>query len=162
MTVPLYVGSPLGDCPSLCCSRTAPKDNEEEGRYASRFDRWFWESSKSCLLLLVALPSLINTLAQLLAWRSLLCCLWRGDEGTWHRVISSAQHGWPDLWHCIYCFVSAMRSLYGRRKYAHTHTHTHTHIHNTSVILTLLMYDFQLIVYFSPVFVTFQRASKTQ
>ena len=41
-------------------------------------------------------------------------------------VISSAQHRWPDLWHCI--FVSVRRSLYGGRKYTHTRTRTRTHI----------------------------------
>ena len=69
-------------------------------------------SFKSYLLLLVAPSGLIDTLAQSLAWRSLLWLSKRGDEGTWHKVISSAQHRWPDLWHYIYCFVS-VRSLYG-------------------------------------------------
>ena len=59
-TVHLYVGSPLSDCPSLCCGRTAPKVSEEEGSYASRFYRWFLEIYKSCLLLLVTLPGLID------------------------------------------------------------------------------------------------------
>ena len=54
--------------PPLCYGRTAPEVSEEEGSYASRFYRWFLESSKSCLLLLVALPGLIDTLAQLLAY----------------------------------------------------------------------------------------------
>ena len=45
----------------------APEVSEEEGSYASRFCCWFLESSKNCLLLLVAPPSLIDTLAQLLA-----------------------------------------------------------------------------------------------
>ena len=67
MTVRLYVGSPFSDCPPLCCGRTAAEVSEEEGSYASRFYRWFLESSKSCLLLLVALPGLIDTLAQFLA-----------------------------------------------------------------------------------------------
>ena len=71
----------------------------------------------------MALPGLIDTLAQLLAWRSCYGSLWRGDEGTWHRIISSAQHRWPDLWHYIYCFVPVRRSLYGGRKYTHTHNH---------------------------------------
>ena len=53
----------------------APEVSEEEGSNTSRFYRWFLESLKSCLLLLVALPGLIGTLAKLLA-RSLLCvCL---------------------------------------------------------------------------------------
>ena len=42
--------------------RTAPEVSEEEGSYASRFYRWFLESFESCLLLLVALPGLIDTL----------------------------------------------------------------------------------------------------
>ena len=63
----LYVGSPLSDCPPLCCGRTAPEVSDEEVSYASPFYRWFLESIKSCLLLLVALPGLIETLAQLLA-----------------------------------------------------------------------------------------------
>ena len=41
--------------------------NDEEGSYASRFYHWILESLKSCLLFLVALPGLIDTLAQLLA-----------------------------------------------------------------------------------------------
>ena len=56
-------------------------------------------------------------------------CLWSGNEGTWHRVISLAQHCWPGLWRYIYCFGSVRRSLYGGRKYTHTQTHTHTHTH---------------------------------
>ena len=67
MTVRLYVGSPLGDCSPLCCGRMAPEVSEEEGSYASRFYRWFLESIKSCLLPLVAMPGLTDTLAQLLA-----------------------------------------------------------------------------------------------
>ena len=51
----------------LAVHLVAPEVSEEEGSYASRFYRWFLESFKSCLLLLVALPALIDTLAQLLA-----------------------------------------------------------------------------------------------
>ena len=51
----------------LAAAWTAPEVSKEEGSYASRFYRWFSESSKSCLLFLVALPGLIDTLAQLLA-----------------------------------------------------------------------------------------------
>ena len=51
----------------LAAAWTAPEVSEEEGSYASHFYRWFLESSKSFLLLLVAPPGLINTLAQLLA-----------------------------------------------------------------------------------------------
>ena len=72
MAVGLYVGSPLSDCPPLCSGRTAPEVSEEEGSYTSHFYRWFLESSKSCLLLLVFLPGLIDIVTQLLARRSLL------------------------------------------------------------------------------------------
>ena len=48
----------------MYCGRTAPEVSEEEGSYASRLYRWYLESFKSCLLLLVALPGLIDTLAQ--------------------------------------------------------------------------------------------------
>ena len=67
MTVHLYVGSPLNDCPPLCCGRMAPEVSEDKGSYASRFYCWFLENFKSCLLLLVTVPDLIGTFAQLLA-----------------------------------------------------------------------------------------------
>ena len=63
MTVRLYVGSPFSDCPPFGCCRTVHEVSEKEGSYASRFYRWFLESSKGCLLLLVALSDLIDTLA---------------------------------------------------------------------------------------------------
>ena len=46
----------------LAAASTAPEVSEEEGSY-----RWFSESPKSCLLFLVDLSRLIDTLAQLLA-----------------------------------------------------------------------------------------------
>ena len=63
MTVRLYGGSPLSDCLPFGCSRTAPEVSEEEGSYDLRFYQWFLESSKNCLLLLMALPGLIDNLA---------------------------------------------------------------------------------------------------
>ena len=51
----------------LAAAWTAPEVSEEEGSYALRFYRWFLEDIKNCLLLLVALPGLIDPLAQLLA-----------------------------------------------------------------------------------------------
>ena len=72
MIVRVYISSPLSDCPPLCCGRTVSEVSEEEGTYASRFYRWFSENPESCLLLLVSLPDLIDTLAQLLALMSLL------------------------------------------------------------------------------------------
>ena len=47
----------------LAATWTASEVGEEEGSYGSPFYRWFSESFKSCLLLLVAPPSLIDTLA---------------------------------------------------------------------------------------------------
>ena len=119
MTVCLYVGSPLSDCPLLCCGRTATEVSEEEGSYSSCFYRWCLESSKSCFLLLVALPSLIDTLAQLLAWRWLL---WLSM--TWRVMYLTSV-----ALHLLFCFVSVRRSLFGGRKYTHTHTRAHTHTH---------------------------------
>ena len=43
-----------------------------------------------------------STLAQLLAWRSLLWLTMTCNEGSWHRIISSAKHRWPYLWHYIF------------------------------------------------------------
>ena len=51
----------------LAAAWTAPDVSEEEGSYASRFYHWFPQSFKSYLLLLVALPGLIDTPAPLLA-----------------------------------------------------------------------------------------------
>ena len=67
MTVCLHVGSPFSDCPPFVCSRTSLEISEEEGSYVLRFYHWFLKSPKSFLLLLAALPCLIDTLAQLLA-----------------------------------------------------------------------------------------------
>ena len=53
MTVRLYVCSSLSDCPPLRYDRTAPEVSEGEGSYALRFNRWFLENFKLCLLLLV-------------------------------------------------------------------------------------------------------------
>ena len=50
----------------LCAAKgRLPEVSEEGGSYASHFYRWFLENFKSCLLLPVALPGLIGTLAQL-------------------------------------------------------------------------------------------------
>ena len=51
----------------LAAAWTASEVCEAEGSYASRFYRWFSESSENCLLFLVAPPGVIDTLAQLLA-----------------------------------------------------------------------------------------------
>ena len=67
MSVCLRVGSPLSHSPPFVCRRTSLEVSEDEGSYVLRFYHWFLESPKSFLLLLAALPHLIDTLAQLLA-----------------------------------------------------------------------------------------------
>ena len=104
--------------------------SEEEGSYASCFYCWFLESFKSCLLLPVALPSLIDTLVQLLAWRSMLwlsMTMWQQKYLTQNDFLSMHNMDcWSDLWH--YIFVSVRRSLplWWKEIHAHKHTHTHT------------------------------------
>ena len=123
-TVRLYVGSPLSDCPPLCCSRTVPEVSEEEGSYASRFCRWFSESFKSCLLFLVAPPGLIDTLAQLLAWRSLLwlSMIWWWMYLTQSDFLSTTSLAWSLALHLLFCF-SQEKPL--RWKEINTYTHLH-------------------------------------
>ena len=63
---------------------------------------------KSCLLLFVALPGLIDIFLNSCQLEdSCYDCLWRGDKGIWYRKIFSAYHGWPELWHYIYCFLQS-------------------------------------------------------
>ena len=128
MTVRLYAGSPLSDCPPLCYGRTTPEVGEEEGSYASRFYRWFLESSKSCLLFLVAPPGLIDTLAQLLAWRSLLwlSMIWWWMYLTQSDFLSTTSLAWSLVLHLLFCF-SQEKPLWWKEIRAHTHTYTHTH-----------------------------------
>ena len=130
MTVLLYVGSPLSDCPPLCCSRTASEVSKEEGSYASRFYRWFLESIKSCLLLLVALPGLIDTLAQLLAWRSLLWLSMtsRRRYSTQSNFFSTTSLAWSLALYLLFYF-SQEKPLRGKEIHPPTHTHTHRHTH---------------------------------
>ena len=50
-------------------------------------------------------------------------------------VISSAQHGWPNLWHYICCFVQLGEAFtVEENKHMHTHTHIHTHLTNESYL----------------------------
>ena len=83
----------------------APEVGEEEGSYVSRFYRWFLESFKSCLLLLIALPGLIDTLAQLLAWRSLLwlSMTWRRGYLTQNHFLSTTSLVWSLALHLLFC-----------------------------------------------------------
>ena len=122
VTARLYVGSPLSDCSPLCCGRTAPEVSEEEGTYVSRFYRWFLESSKGCLLLL---PVLIDTLSQLLAWRSLLWLFnkWRRRYLTQSNFLSTASLARSLALHLLSCFSQEKPITW---KEIHTHTYIHT------------------------------------
>ena len=116
----------------------ARKVSKEKGSYASCFYHCFLESFKSRLLLLVALPSLTDTLLHSCYFEGpCYDCLWRGDKYSWYRNISSAQHRWSDLWHYIYCFVELEEAFTVKgNKQLQTQTHTdtdktqtHTHTH---------------------------------
>ena len=75
------------------------------------------ESSKNWLLFLAVLPGLIDTLAQLLAWRSLLwlSMTWRRRYLTQSHFLSTASLDWSLVLHLLFC--SVRRSLYGGRKF---------------------------------------------
>ena len=68
----------------------------------------FWKIYKSCLLLLVSLPGLFDTLLHSCQLQgSFYDCLWSRNKGPWHRNVSSACH--RSLRHKVmqynYCFV---------------------------------------------------------
>ena len=88
------------------------------------------ESFKSCLLFLVALPGLIDTIAQLLAW------------GPYYMIVydvamkvldtgSFPQHNIAGLISGItFIFLlSREKPLWWKEINTYTHTHTHTHTH---------------------------------
>ena len=86
----------------------------------------FLESFKGCLM---APPDLTDTLAQLLAWRSLL---WLSM--TWRRTYltqSFSQHNIDGLISGITFIVlfSQKKPLRWKEINTHTHKHTHTHTH---------------------------------
>ena len=89
--------------------------------------RWFLESSKSCLLLLAALPGLIDTLAQLLAWRSLLwlSIKWRQRYLTKSNILITTWLTWSLALHLLFCF-SQEKPLPWKEIHTHIHTHTDT------------------------------------
>ena len=66
----------------------------------------FLEIFKSCLLLLVVPPGLIDTLAQLLAWRSLLwlSMMWRWRYLTQSNFLSTTSLAWSLALHLLFCF----------------------------------------------------------
>ena len=81
-------------------------------------------------LLLVALPGLIDTLAQLLAWRSLLwlSMMWRQRYLTQSNFLSTTSLAWSLALHLLFCF-NQEKPLQWKEINTHTHTHTHTLTH---------------------------------
>ena len=121
----------------LCWIRLPPKVNVEEGIYALHF-YGCKKVYKSWLLLLEALPNLIDTLLHSCQLEGYCYdCLWHGEKGTWYKKTSSAYHHWPELWHYICLFSQKLLQWKERNMQTHTythhttpHTHTHTHTHN--------------------------------
>ena len=89
----------------------------------------FQKIYKSCILLFVALPGLIDTLFHSCQLEGPCSdCLRCGDKGSQYKTISSACHCCLTLeLHLL--FFSLRRSLYNERKHTQTHTHTYTHTH---------------------------------
>ena len=116
----------------------APEVSEEEGIYASRFYHWFLESFKSCLLLFVALPGLINTLGQLLAWRSLLWLpmMWRRRQLTQNYFLSTASLVWSLALHFLFRSVRRKEIRWNEINIP-THTVASSHLKHESLIKAL-------------------------
>ena len=131
----------------LAAAWTAPEVSEEQGSYASRFYRWFSKISKSCLLFLVAPPGLIETLAQLLAWRSLLCL----SMISWWMYLSVSDFlstrslAWSLALHLLFCF-SQEEPLRWKEINTHIHTHIHTRTHTQLLILLLTSVTLQNLI----------------
>ena len=143
----------------LAAAWTASEVSEEKDSYASRFYRWFSESSKSRLLFLVALSGLIDTLAQLLASRSLLwlSMIWWWMYVTQSNFLSSTSLAWSLTLHLLFCF-SQEKPLRWKKINTHTHARTHTHTHtevsskcefgvsfNTKKIYIYIAYNFLIL-----------------
>ena len=123
----------------LAAARTAPEVSEEEGSYASRFYCWFSESSKSCLLFLVAPPGLIDTLAQLIAWRSLLLSMiWWWMYLTQTDFLRTTSLVWSLALHSLFC-LSQEKPL--RWKEINTHTHRNQYIDLLRKSMDWFLYD---------------------
>ena len=131
----------------LAAAWTAPEVSEEKGSYASGFYRWLSESFKSCLLFLVAPPGFIDTLAQLLAWRSLLwlSMIWWWMYLTQSDFRSTTLLAWYLALHLLFCF-SQEKTPRWKEINTHTHTHTHTlnHTHKQCFYLMLIYVKRQL------------------
>ena len=121
----------------LCCVRTALIVSEEERNYATRFGPWFLESFRSFLLLLLALPGLIDTLLHNRQLEGLIVY----DVATEILDIEIfSQHSITDLnlWHYIYCFVQSGKAFTVKgNKHTRTRTHTHTHTYTQTQELNL-------------------------
>ena len=102
----------------------------------------FLESFESSLLLLVVLPSLIETLAQLLAWRRLLWLFmtlqWR--YLTQSNFLSITWLAWSLALNLL--FLNQENPLWWKEIHTNTHTHTHTHTHTSDKVLKILNFLF--------------------
>ena len=74
----------------LCYGWTALKVSQEEGGYASRFYRWFWESFKELPFAYCDSANFkCHSFAQLLDWRSLELLSMTWQQRQLHSIISS-------------------------------------------------------------------------
>ena len=78
----------------------------------------------------MALSGLTDTLAQLLAWLSLLwlSAMWRRRYLTHNHFRSTISLAWSLALHLLFCSAGEVFAVEGN-KHTHTHTHTYTHIH---------------------------------
>ena len=115
-----------------------------------RFYRWFLESFKSCLLLLVALSGLTDTLAQLLAWLSLLwlSVMWRRRYLTHNHFLRTISLAWSLALHLLFC--SAEVFAVEGNKHTHTHKHTNRHIYVLSTRDVFLVFNTPINTYRYP------------
>ena len=92
-------------------------------------------------LLLVVLPSLINTLAQLLAWGSLLwlSVMWRQRYLTQSNFLSTTSLALSLALHLLFCF-NQQKPLQWKEINTHTHTHTCTHTLPGTVVYRCQVY----------------------
>ena len=101
--------------------------SEEEGSFAPRFYHWFWDSFKELSFTSAGFARFNwHTLAQLLAWSSLLwlSMTWLQRYLTQKNFLSITSLTWTLVLYLL--LYSGRRSLYGERK-KNKRTHTHTH-----------------------------------
>ena len=118
MTVRLYVGSRLSDCPPFGCGRTASEVSEEEGSYTSHFYRWFLEE----------LPFTSRDSARF-NWHSCtVATKWRQRNLTQGNFLSTTSLAWSLALHS-FCF-SREKPLWWKE--IHKHTHASSYHESTS------------------------------